>query len=226
MPINTRPILVYDFETSGVDPYTCLPFELGCIAIDPQTFEIIENGVFCSKMGHSEEDLNALDQGKLNSALKVNNLKREDILTAPSEQVVFKEFASFVKRFNPSGKDFTRPIPSGFNIDGYDSIIIDRLCKKYGYVDKEGRQGLFYRVSLDMYKEIFWWLDTLKDPEYIGMDKLRDYFKIPKDGAHTATKDCYDTIWLIQRFNGMKRKIIQKNDRVGRLRGAYANQEA
>ena len=43
LTMNKRGIMVFDWETDGVDPYSCNPVELAAVPVDPRTLEVKED---------------------------------------------------------------------------------------------------------------------------------------------------------------------------------------
>lgn len=116
---------------------------------------------------------------------------------APLPEQVWHDFARFVKQYNMGGTndDYCAPVPCGFNINGYDRIIVERLCTEYKLLwKKDNKPAIFNnRLSFDvmqMANEWFWWS---KEPKSLSLDNLRDFFEISKEGAHDALKDVKDT---------------------------------
>ena len=64
--------------------------------------------------------------------VKITNKTREQLAEAPDPKVVWKKFVKFVEKYNWKGTQWFAPIPAGFNIIGFDMIIIDRMCKAFG----------------------------------------------------------------------------------------------
>ena len=93
-------------------------------------------------------------------ALRITGKNREDLAKAPLPKTVWKKFCDFVNQYNWKGTQFFAPIPAGFNIIGFDMIIVDRLCKAYGPYDKERQQqklfNKIYKVDMMDYDDPFY----------------------------------------------------------------------
>lgn len=200
MPVNTRTIVCFDFETGGLDVPTLEPLSIAAVAIDPRSLRVKDE--FSSLM--RPVDRNNVDP----QALKINGLDLEECCRAPEQGLVWGEFARFVKRHNPGKGHFTAPIPAGQNVRKFDLPIADRLCRTHGQVDKDGFPNLFNRMDLLDLKEILWWWFESDDelPSY-SMKQIRPYFGITEDGAHTAEVDAKQTADLIIRFLRLHRKL-------------------
>ena len=128
--MSNRDIIVFDFETGGRDPNTCQVTQLAALAIDGRNFRL--KGEFNSEVWAETDDKKAEKKGLgpiEDGALKVTGKTREQIAKAPKPKAVWKKFCAFVDKYNWKGTSFFAPIPAGYNILGYDMIIVDRLCK-------------------------------------------------------------------------------------------------
>lgn len=144
--------------------------------------------------------------------MAVNGRTRSELQKAPEQEVVWRAFAGFIKRFNPKGNGFaTAPIPAGKNIRLFDMPIFTRICSKYGFVDKNGEQNLFHRRKVyDLEDMIEFWFENSDELPNRKMDTLRGYFGLSKDGAHSAMVDTLQTADLITRFMRVHRYYASK----------------
>lgn len=203
MPINNNYILCFDFETTGLDTKTCEPLEIGCLVIDPKTYKLLPDR-FLSDIAPSE---GTVIEPK---ALEVNGFTMDRIKAAPPQDIVWKQFQQFVSKYNVKGFNGA-PIALGANIKAYDLPIADRLCQKYGMVDKEGKSKLFNKRYIhDIYEILFPWLESKDEPSSYGMDVLRDYFGLSRHKAHTALKDCEDVYKIYERFMMFMRNLSRR----------------
>lgn len=204
--MNKNAIIVYDFETTGVDPYTCYPTQLGAVAVDPRTLDIYDGGTFDSLMQVTKEEMDAIpNQNKLNDALRITRKNREELYAAPGPKVVFTEFVAFCDRYNYNKKPSGAPILCGHNIINFDNIILQRLSEKYDFLSAENKPKFVSGRHFDTLTEWYWWTDNLPDFNRHGADYLREYTGMPTDNAHDAFFDvmsCYE--WF--RFFIMKRR--------------------
>ena len=157
-----RDIIVFDFETGGRDPNTCQVTQLAALAIDGRSFKL--KGTFDSEIWAEIDDDEAVKKGLApleEGALKVTGKTREQISKAPKPKIVWEKFCAFVNKYNWKGTSFFAPIPAGYNILGYDMIIIDRLCKQYGPWDEQRkRQKLFHQIyKIDMMDNYWMWTE-------------------------------------------------------------------
>lgn len=206
-------ILIYDWETSSIDPETCHVLQLSALAIDAshRDLPIMDGGVFdvFMKPNIPDEDIMNPDIIK-EDALKKNGIKREDILKAPSEKHSWNKFVQFCNFYS---KD-KYLIPAGHNIVNYDNIITERLRKKY-----KSKQ-LFHNIAhIDLLQEMFLWLENVPECKSLSLDYLRDYMGLKhndKYGAsHNSLRDCYDCYEIIKRIIQWRRQLIYKKEQDG-----------
>ena len=128
-------------------------------------------------------------------ALKITHKTREQLENAPTLKVVWNKFIKFVGQYNWKNDPFFNPVPVGFNIIGFDMIIVNRLCQEYGPWDKQKNvQKIFSKVyKIDIMDMIFSWTEGDPSIRSISMDSLRDIMGLSKDNAHDALQDVKDS---------------------------------
>ena len=203
--MNTNVIIVFDFETGGLDIGTTEPIEIAAIAFDPRTLSPIPDGRFYSLC--KPTDFSILSS----EALRINGKTIEQLQSAPEQKVVWASFINFINQYNPKkGGMFTRPIPSGKNIRGFDLPIFNRLCKQYGFVGKDGDQNVFHKRKVyELEDFIEYWFENSNDLPNQKMDTIRDYFGLGTAGAHEAMTDTIQTAQLVMRFLELHRKTFK-----------------
>lgn len=83
-----RPIAIVDLETTGLNPLVHSICEIGCVKVDPETFELIgefETKVWVAPWLPSEAD-----------ALRINGYDPDDWCNAPSVELALKELSQFL----------------------------------------------------------------------------------------------------------------------------------
>ena len=137
---------------------------------------------------------------------------KEEYFSDRLEKILFTEIHNFVNKYNWKKTPYFAPIASGYNINGFDMIIVDRMCEQFGPYDKErGQQTLFNKIHrVDVMPLVWGWLEDNKDIKSLSLDSLRDYFGMSKDNAHDALQDVKDTANLLIRFLKMQRKFASK----------------
>lgn len=124
---------------------------------------------------------------------------------------MWNKFVKFVNQYNWKNDPFYAPIPVGFNILGFDMVIIDRICKEYGPWDKEReKQKLFSRVyKVDIMDNIFAWTEGDPTIKSISMDSLRDIMGLSKENAHDALQDVKDSANIFIKLMKTHRAVYQ-----------------
>lgn len=216
--INSNYIIVFDFETSGLSPEDDEPVQIASVTIDPHNLEIIPESEFNSLMkpvkilSGSESEIKA-KWNKSWKAWETNKKTRKQLEKAPLPEHVWGAFAKHVKKYNQPGWA-GKPIPAGQNIQGFDLLWVDTLCRRYSnlkLVDKNGRQNIFNtRTVLDTLNLCFLWFENLSEPENLSMDTLRPFFGISEEGSHDALKDCKDCAQLLISFLKIHRYYAPK----------------
>jgi DNA polymerase III epsilon subunit-like protein len=208
----TRDIIVFDFETGSRNPRKTQPTQLAALALDGRSFKL--KGSFNSEMKPILDDEKAIELGFdpiEDGALKITNKTREELAKAPDPKVVWKKFVKFVEKYNWKGTQWFAPIPAGFNIIGFDMIIIDRMCKAFGPWDADAqKQKLFHKIfKIDMMDNIFMWTEADPSVKSISMDSLRDRMGLSKDNAHDALQDVKDTANIMIKFMKTHRAVYR-----------------
>lgn len=205
MPVNMKPICIFDFETLGLDYRKHDVVQIGALMVDPRGLDVLPGGEFKSML-RPERPENA-EQG----ALRVTGFKLEELMEAPLAKVVWQDFFHWVGSFNPKGGKFTRPIPCGYNIIKFDFKFLDEQLKRYGLWDDGQDEGKLFGFPIIDLMHIMWaWFESSSDPAKLNMDCLRGFFGIDEVG-HDALVDCYTVQKLLKRFLNFKRTIVNGN---------------
>lgn len=191
--MNYNTIIFSDFETGSANPYKAQPLQLAAVAIHGRRLEIIEDSEFSSYIKPLTDE-EAIKQGLdpiQDEALNVNKITREQLETAPILDVVWKRYEDYIDSFNYKGDEWSAPVNAGFNNNGFDDKIYDRLCLKYGrWNEKRNRQSLFHPIhNIDLMKVMWQWTENSNEIRSLSMDSIRDWLGLPKDGAHNAIVD-------------------------------------
>lgn len=219
--MNKNKICVFDFETDGSDPSACSPVQLAAVIVDPVNLEIVKGSEFNINFKPEvlENDENYVyTTDILDFHSKVRGCSKDDILnqwkTYPKQSQAWDMFVNYLSKYHSRSSkksQFSAPIAAGYNINRFDSVIIDRLSVKYKNTNKEGRTDLFYpRDVLDVINLVFYWFENNDDIKSYSLDNLRDYFGIDKEGAHDALKDVKDTANILIRFLKLHRNLSSK----------------
>lgn len=215
--MNHNYICSYDFETSGVDPNTCEMFQVAALIVHPRKLELVPGGEF--KSFSRPPNFDTMPDEAFEYQARVRSLTipefKQIIREAPPEQDVWRNFDNFLSAYHQDGTKrksmFSAPIRAGHNIIDYDNTIWQRLCEKYGYVNKNGEQNIsFPRDNIDLKQLCFFWFENQSEPEKYNMDYLRPFFGLPSHGGHDAMFDTQQVTELIIRFMKLHRQVTVK----------------
>lgn len=216
MTINYAPLCIFDFETGSRDPRNTQPTQVAALILDARTLTIKRGGTFNSEIRAIIDDDKARELGFAaieDEALEVTGKTREKIDKAPEPKVVWNQFERFVSGFNKKKTQWFAPIPAGYNINGFDMPITERLCKAFGPRSKEGKQGVFSKIwKVDVMD--YMWLITESNPDIksISMDNLRKLMGFSSENAHDALQDVKDTAKILKACMLTCRGIGEKID--------------
>jgi len=207
-----RDIIVFDFETGSRNPHKTQPTQLAALCLDGRTLKLKDT--FNSEIRPILNDEEALRVGLdplQDEALNKTRKTREALEFAPDLKTVWTKFTQFVKKHNWKGSDWFNPIPSGFNIIGFDMVIIERLCKQYGpYDETKNKQKLFNPIyKIDLMDLIYVWTENDPDVKSISMDALRERLGISTANAHDALQDVKDTANILIKFMKTHRSVYR-----------------
>ena len=89
--------------------------------------------------------------------MKITRKTRDKLAKAPLPKTVWNKFAQFCDKYNFKKTSYYAPIAAGYNINGYDMPIVDRMCQQYGPTHaKNGRQGIFNPIyTIDVMQHIY-----------------------------------------------------------------------
>lgn len=207
-----RDYIIFDFETGSRNPNKTQPTQIAALALDGRNFNL--KGQFNSEILPIFDDEEAIAAGLdpiEDEALKITGKTREKLAEAPPLKSVWSKFTKFVSQYNWKGDAFFNPIPVGFNIIGFDMIIINRLCEQFGPWDKDRKQQkLFSRVyKFDIMDNIFAWTESDPSVKSISMDSLRERMGLSSENAHDALQDVKDEANIFIKLMKTHRAIYQ-----------------
>ena len=207
-----RDFIVFDFETGSRNPHKTQPTQIAALALDGRSLTV--KGTFNSEIKPILDDDEAVAAGVdpiEEGALKVTGKTREKLAEAPVLKSVWSKFTKFVEQYNWKGEPFFNPIPVGYNIIGFDLVIINRLCREFGPWDKSREeQKIFSKVyKVDLMDNVFMW--TEGDPSFksISMDSLRERMGLSGENAHDALQDVKDTANIFIKLLKTHRAVYQ-----------------
>lgn len=230
MPNKTY--LILDFETDALDKNICSPIQIGAIAIDANKLEIIPNSEFYSWV--QPDDVNDSDyyikhKATLDWHCKNYNSSIDDFLVklknAPTEKIVFDNFTNYISKYHtkPNSQTiFSAPILAAYNGYNFDFPILDRLCKKYNKINKDGEQNLYFsRDTIDILKIVTLWFTPIDEVKSFSMDSIRDYLGLSKAGAHDALVDIRQEAMILIKFLSLHKRLATQIP----FKNAFAKEE-
>jgi DNA polymerase III epsilon subunit-like protein len=225
--IDKRNFCVFDFETSGRNTDTCEILSVGSVIIKNNTFEIIDE--FVSLVQPSSKEHLETDEAK--GALDVNHLDPDELMEAPTAEVVFKTWADWIKRhnINKDKNSFGAPIATGWGSDKFDVPILERYCHKYGYWDaKWSNMTLMNPVfTFDVMKQFWLITRTNSEAKNCKLGAAAIYMGISeeevRENAHNALWDVKMTAKIGVRFLKLMRYLSDYNPSTGNRRVNLAN---
>ncbi|MAF25448.1 hypothetical protein CL634_07730 [bacterium] len=213
--MNYKDIIVFDFETGSRNPDKTQPVQIAAVAIHGRKLTIQNGGYFESLMRPVLDDDKAIEMGIdpiEDEALAVNGKTRKELAKAPQPKTVWKKFSNFVNKYNWKKTPYFAPVAAGYNINGFDMPIVQRLCEQYGPTDKKtGKQTLFDKIHrIDMMDTVWMWMENNVDIKSLSMDSMRDLLGMSKENAHDAMQDVKDTANLMIAFMKLHRRVSPK----------------
>jgi DNA polymerase III epsilon subunit-like protein len=207
-----RDFIVFDWETGSRNPYKTQPTQIAALALDGRNLSL--KGTFNSEICPILDDDKAIAAGLdpiEDEALKITKKTREALEKAPPLKSVWSKFTAFVDQYNWKNDPFFSPIPVGYNIIGFDMIIINRMCQQFGPWDsKREQQKLFSKVyKVDVMDNMFLWTESDPTVKSISMDSMRDKMGLSKDNAHDALQDVKDTANIFIKLLKTHRAVYQ-----------------
>lgn len=219
--MKDKKIILYDLETNSVNPYEADILQIAALAIDQKKLEIIPNSIFntwvCPENANSPDYLIKHNE-TLTWHAKNFNITPEEFLDkirkSPHEKIAWENFVAYLSKYHdrPTNQNmFSSPIPSGFNIRNFDSIIINRYSQKYNNVDGKKQSTLFYsRDTRDILDIVSLWLSPLNEVKSFSMDNLRNYFGMETAGGHEAKKDILDEAAILLKFLRLHQDLAKR----------------
>ena len=225
--MNHRWIIVYDLETDGPDPTTANPVEIAAVPVNPRTLEIKKDDTFEVTVKppgiDKDEYFTTGVQKTIDWHASTRGCSSEDIVSTwkkgKSQKVAMKNFCSYLQKYHIE-KDpmrriyFTEPAYSGYNVDGFDDIIIRNMSDKHKLDYPFAKMG-----NMDLLHYITYWFENMPEPENYKMDTLKEFFGLQSHGqAHSAISDVVDTAKILVRFLKFARRQVS----VDKFKGSFA----
>jgi len=197
---------------------------IGAVCLDPNSLD--EKSSFYSLV--HPEDWETVEE----EALQVNKLTKEELEKAPSADVVWKQFTQWVKSYNKGRSGtYQAAVRAGFNILGYDDIIMRRYCKKYGiWDDKRHDQAIFNQLFAIDVMQYMWYLSySNTDLKSLKLTDILDYMGVPQSviaSAHNSLVDSQNTAMILRKLLNLSRYLTERNEQGQsrlKIKGSLAN---
>lgn len=213
--MNFLNLCVFDLETGGKNPHNCEIIQASAAIINRNSLKVVDT--FDAFM--KPENMDAMEDDALSTIRRT----RFEIEKFPPTKLVWPNFVNWINKHNKDGSVYTAPIPSGYNINGFDIPIIRRYCKKYktAWDEKRQDQKLFSQVySFDVKDHLWFWFENV-EIENLKFDTIRQYMGFPeasKDNAHNSMQDVLDTCEVVIRLLSVGRHLTSVNPATGKRR--------
>jgi len=199
-----KKLIIFDFETDGLNTDTCNAVQLAAIAIDLKKIQLVKNSEFEIKIRPNEidhEDYFEAHENTINWHANLHNKEPHEIVdiwkdTHIPEKDAFNTFDEYVKRFNPGKQWMKLPILGGQNVREFDIPILKRKLAKFGITYRFSKRDI---IDLKEFL-LHWFLYAPNPPKNHKLDTMREYFSLSTENAHDAFKDVQDTAYLILKF--------------------------
>ncbi len=175
-------ICVFDLETTDRFVDSLFPVQIAFKMYDYYSLDEVPNGEFSTLCKPPDGTYFSPE------AMAVHKIPMSAIELAPPVSLAWKTFVDEVQKFNPGKGKYNSPIVAGYNIEGFDLKVVDRLNKLY-YGDKPPVLFNEFRGALDLMKLIQILFDTSAELGDVKFDTVRQYFGISSKDAHRADLD-------------------------------------
>ncbi len=229
--MNTQYICVYDYETVAVkgkkatDANIAEPIQVAAAIIHPRRLEFVKDAEFksyiCPPIDRDDVCPEVIAWHAKNAKCTSEEIL-DKIYSAPAQKTVWENFMDFMKQYHVGTGNkciFTAPVFAGMNIKSYDNKITERLCHRYGNIDKNGEVNITrMNISIDLLDVQWLFFENNPEIKSLSMDNMRKYYGIDTEGGHNALKDVYDTGNILIRYLKFCRAIASKTN----FKGAFA----
>lgn len=216
----SRYIVVFDYETTGVDVETCDIIQIGAVTIDLRTLNILDDSfnitVKPDGFGESyfQSNIQTFSWHSEKRGIPLPDLY-QTINNGIREKYAMESFIKYCDKYRMEGGMEGSVVPAGQNITGFDLPITKRITTKhkfkYPFDD-------YYKLDLRDITNLWFMFSTMPPPSR-SLDTLREYFELPTEGAHDAYNDSITCAKIIQVFLKLHKTITP---RIGALNGEKA----
>jgi DNA polymerase III alpha subunit (gram-positive type) len=176
---RSRHLIFIDLETSGLNRDNHEILEVGCIVVNGENFEIIEEYSAKVKPSHIET--------ATSEALKINGYTKEKWRDAKNPKEVLKK----ISEMSEGG------MVAGWNVS-FDWAFIEQGFKKYGI------RSAFNYHKVDVQSIAYAYLYRKKKAKSLRLDATAELFGMEKGKIHGAQEDIRITYELFKKFMKVK----------------------
>ena len=206
---NKRNFLIYDLETSGLDPEKGAEIvQIGAMALKYSDYSVHECGSFEIVIKPENPD-KADDQ-----AIRVigNELWTKANDDGVHPKTALRKFYKYIDDLNWSGKYWSAPIRVGFNNNSFDDRFLEFYMRKHKLIGQKKDDQPWSYFSMDLFPLMFslFGRDELKNNK---LDTFANMLGLARSSnTHDAMEDVEITAKIFQRY--MKFSSLQMRPRL------------
>ncbi len=171
----SKPILIIDFETTGLDLKSSLPIQLGAVLLDKES--LVEQDNFLSFI---KQDLSGMSP----ESAKIHGITSSDLQGAPTQNQVMKKFLA------------------RFGVDVYlaswnemlDHCMLGRML---GGIGKDIYEHDYH--YLDIWSLAYMYLVGQGRGDIVRSEQTFEFLGLPKRNLHNALEDCQLTAEVLRK---------------------------
>jgi DNA polymerase III epsilon subunit-like protein len=206
--MNYENFIVFDLETSGINPETAQIVQVGAVCVDARRLEIIGGSEFdvLIKPLYGEECTKAGLQELTDGAIKIH--KKDHTLLAEkgvSLDTGISNFVSYVNSYNYAKTKWKSPIACGYNSNNYDIPILKRDLARTNQ-----NYPFHPSISVDVMQLLFLFFENDKNVSRLSADSLiRKHMGWKDKGeSHDALGDVIMTAEVLIKSLRLIRKAV------------------
>ncbi len=190
-PLNQLRFVVFDTETSGLDPHKASLLSLGAV--------VVQNA--CIRINESLEVTAFAPAATLGDNIAIHGITRGELREGVKEEEILQHWL-----------DFTGNAVLVAHHAAFDLAVLNRISKKYYGVRL--KNPVLDTAYLAKRLEHGTRLDEYIKPEDYSLDRLCERYHIPPDDRHTAAGDAFITAQLLLKLlaNARKKGIRSYSD--------------
>ena len=192
---NNKNFIVFDIETSGLDPKEAEIVQISAVALKYSDYTEIENGSF---------DIIIKPQNPTRASKEALAVIGEPLWTSANKnglhpKVALRKFKEYIESMNPTKKFWTAPILVGFNITNFDIPFVRHHMSEYKVLSLDDDHP-WSNIQIDMMPIMFsiFGRDGLKNNK---MDTYAELMGLSRASVnHDAGEDVSITKEMFQRY--------------------------